>query len=453
MTRFGGASFSGKAYFGEVSFSGDAYFDGASFSRRADLHAASFSGNADFHAASFSGNADFRGVGFSGDVDFDGASFSRRADFDDANFSGDVRFGGASFSEDADFGGAKFEAAHVLGPNPVYDGLSLDGAVFAQPVRIVASARRALFTRTEFRRGADLRLRWAELWIEDTDFAEESLLTSLSAGVAPGEREPFLGFESPTDDDRWLCAISGEAPANAEPRVLTLAASRVASLTLSGVNLEQCRFATAHGLDHLGLERVTFPESAQGWRWTRRQAIAEEHQWRATRAKATGWNPPREPDDGRPPQSAVELWPDEIASLHRQLRKGREDSRDEPGANDFYYGEMEMRRRGSRRAERLIIWAYWLVAGYGLRASRALLALAITILLGAIPLALWGFHPTRSYGRSLLFALQGSISLLRAATPSAHETAGGQVVEIILRLAGPLFFGLALIALRGRVKR
>ena len=112
-----------------------------------------------------------------------------------------------------------------------------------------------------------------------------------------------------------------------------------------------------------------------------------------------------------------------------------------------------MRRHGGRGAERLIVWAYWLVAGYGLRASRALLALAITILLGAGALALWGFHPARSYGRSLVFAVQSSISLLRAAIPTVHQTAGGQVIEIILRLAGPLFFGLALIALRGRVKR
>jgi hypothetical protein len=30
---------------------------------------------------------------------------------------------------------------------------------------------------------------------------------------------------------------------------------------------------------------------------------------------------------------------------------------------------------------------------------------------------------------------------------------GGEVIQIVLRLAGPLFFGLGLLALRGRVKR
>jgi hypothetical protein len=111
-------------------------------------------------------------------------------------------------------------------------------------------------------------------------------------------------------------------------------------------------------------------------------------------------------------------------------------------------------REGSR-SERGIVWMYWLVSGYGLRASRALLALAITVaLLGAIPLSLWGFRPVVSYWRGLLFALQSSISLLRAPTgPPGYETYAGQVIETFLRLAGPLFFGLALLSLRGRVKR
>jgi hypothetical protein len=86
----------------------------------------------------------------------------------------------------------------------------------------------------------------------------------------------------------------------------------------------------------------------------------------------------------------------EIAGIYRDLRKGREDAKDEPGAADFY-GETEMRRlaaRGSRhqrndggRAKgRLPSWpkrrlldAYWAVSGYGLRAWRALTALTILL--------------------------------------------------------------------------
>ncbi len=63
------------------------------------------------------------------------------------------------------------------------------------------------------------------------------------------------------------------------------------------------------------------------------------------------------------------------------------DAKDEPGAADFYYGEMEMRRHGRKRneAERWLLQLYWLLSGYGLRASRALgwltLAMMTTIVL------------------------------------------------------------------------
>ncbi len=43
--------------------------------------------------------------------------------------------------------------------------------------------------------------------------------------------------------------------------------------------------------------------------------------------------------------------------MYRQLRKAVEGAKNEPGAADFYYGEMEMRRHTStsRAADRAII--------------------------------------------------------------------------------------------------
>jgi hypothetical protein len=216
-------------------------------------------------------------------------------------------------------------------------------------------------------------------------------------------------------------------------------------------------------------------------RWTRRRIIAEEQQWRAQRHDA-GWawseDPePRPPQPTRvveqsdpvversdpvakasdpppwPPERPDPLDPEEIAALYRRLRKGCEDSMNAPGANAFYYGEMELRRRHSAPwAERIILWLYWLFSGYGLRGSRALLALLVTIAVAALPLSLWGFHPDRTYWGALLFSVESSISLLRA-PEGVHLSHGGEVIQIVLRLAGPLFFGLALLALRGRVKR
>ena len=44
--------------------------------------------------------------------------------------------------------------------------------------------------------------------------------------------------------------------------------------------------------------------------------------------------------------------PARLAAVYRELRKGREDAKDEPGAADFYYGEMEMRRHDKRAKAR-----------------------------------------------------------------------------------------------------
>jgi hypothetical protein len=140
------------------------------------------------------------------------------------------------------------------------------------------------------------------------------------------------------------------------------------------------------------------------------------------------------------------------------------------------YGEMEMRRHTTSTApapgkpatlkeaakydstrrmplpEKTVLFVYWLTSGYGLRAGRALWGLVVTIACAAIVLSVVGFDPGRSYLRSLLFAVESSISLLRPPETNGL-TADGEVVTIALRLLGPLFFGLALLSLRGRIKR
>jgi hypothetical protein len=77
--------------------------------------------------------------------------------------------------------------------------------------------------------------------------------------------------------------------------------------------------------------------------------------------------------------------PGRIATLYRSLRKAYEDAKNEPGAADFNYGEMEMRRLDlqTATAERLLLTLYWLVSGYSLRGSRALGCLLIIVFASA----------------------------------------------------------------------
>ena len=482
---FGRAAFHANAGFGAATFAGDAVFAEATFQRAAGFGGATFQRAAGFRGATFQRAAGFGGATFQRAAGFRGAAFQGDAGFAEAIFQGDARFREATFQGNAEFREATFDGSHDFGPVLARKVVSLDRTVFGQPIRIEVSAETLSCSRAQFRRGADLLVRRAEVALDDADFAEPSMLAPRQRAVSGEQREPREGHDSDGDG----------APA---PRVVSVRRAKVANLTIAGADMRACRFEGAHGLDQLRLERVRFAETPFGWhwirwwlppvRWTRRQAIAEEHQWRAERAGATGWYSPEvQATSGC---ESVPLVPEQIAAIYRALRKGREDSKDEPGAADFYYGEMEMRRQGPRRqkvkhraggaraaeetstvlgvggdppadaaerstprGERFILWLYWLVSGYGLRASRALAALAITIALGAVLLDLWGFHAgKRPDDGTLLFAAETSISLLRA-PEATNLTAVVHRVQIALRIDGRLFVGLALLSLRALIKR
>jgi hypothetical protein len=148
--------------------------------------------------------------------------------------------------------------------------------------------------------------------------------------------------------------------------------------------------------------------------------------------------------------------PGAISDLYRALRKGLEDSHDAPGAADFYYGEMEMRRHDpdTSQGERTLLFAYWLVSGYGLRTTRALMSLAATIVVFAWAFRDWGFARTPTWSRALLFTSESTTSLFRPVVARGNVlTQDGEILSLVLRLLGPLFLGFAVLSLRGRVKR
>jgi hypothetical protein len=197
-------------------------------------------------------------------------------------------------------------------------------------------------------------------------------------------------------------------------------------------------------------------------RYSDRETIAEEHPWRGS-----SWEQP----NTQPPQwlagrdGTEQLQPAQIAALYRALRKAREEDKDQAGAGDLYYGEMEMRRKislprkGTRgraraRSDRAILIAYWLLSGYGLKASRALIILLITVGLGSLGLWAWGFNPDPPYTRALLYSTESTSSLFRLPNaPGLDITYTGERIEIALRILGPLLIALAVLALRSRVKR
>jgi hypothetical protein len=445
--KFSGATFTGDAWFGRATFERDAWFNGATFKCEAKFPDATFTGDASFAGATFERDALFGGATFKRQTWFDWATFECEAKFSGTTFTGGAWFHATTFMRNAWFDGGTFEHARQLGPMRVRQVLVLDGVLLRERVQIEVGAASLLCRHTRFLAGVQLRVRGAGVVLDGSDLAGPAVL------------EDFPGF----GDVKWEQTSESGWPADCDdkPRLWSVRGADVAGLTVSStVDLRPCSFFGAHHLDQLRAQGSSFAHTPPGPR-AKRRIIAEEQKWR-------GWSAPT-PSDWL---KVEELTPERIATLYRELRKGLEDSKDEPGAADFYYGEMEMRRhakwqqvRRERRqghrgsaiaaaAEHAILWLYWLVSGYGLRAWRALASLAVVVLVASAIFAVQGFpEPDRGeFATALRFSTQATTALLRApAEDGLTET--GEWLQIALRLIGTVLLGLAVLSVRGRVKR
>lgn len=143
----------------------------------------------------------------------------------------------------------------------------------------------------------------------------------------------------------------------------------------------------------------------------------------------------------------------DLAAVYRALRRAKEEERDAPGAADFYYGEMEMRRGDADRntVDRFVLTAYWASSGYGLRASRALSWLLVLVFVVAVLLRELGTHRGTSLARTLVYAGQSAVPGLSPLSLSLNYL--GQTMRVVMHVAGPLLLGLAIFSLRGRIQR
>ncbi|WP_078898496.1 pentapeptide repeat-containing protein [Streptomyces sp. CNQ-509] len=376
---FDRTTFEDDARFERGTFEDEAGFHGATFRRRAWFLRVTFQGSAWFQGTVFQGDIVFHGATFQDDARFKGVTFQSNARFSHVTFQGDVRFNGATVQGDTWFNGTAFERAPRIGPFVCWGTVDLSAAVFDAAVIIEVAAGGLDFQRTRWASTAGLRLRHATVDLSD---AVMEYPVSVTAHAAPFPRER----------DDAAADESGIEPAAV--RMLSLRGVDAAHLSLTDVDLSGCRFAGTVHLDQLRLYgRCPLPRAPGGWhrrgllpvRFTARQTLAEEQYWRAARADAAaGWMPP--------PDGSAPLEPAALVPLYRELRKTLEDAKDEPGAADFYYGEMEMRRHDPRTpaAERFLLRLYWALSGYGLRASRALGWLLVAMFTTVVLMMLWG---------------------------------------------------------------
>ncbi|MER7672482.1 pentapeptide repeat-containing protein [Kitasatospora sp. NPDC096128] len=484
--RFAAATFTSYAWFSEAEFASAAWFDRATFNGPAGFDRATFSGNAVFERAKFSASAGFGEGRFTGNAVFDRATFTEDAVFERATFDGGLFFAEAPFPRNVRFSEARFTSLPSLGPLVCREQVDLSRAVFETPVTVEAAARELCCERTQWKSTAILRLRYATVDLTDA-------VLSSPVAVKPVQTAPFDTASGTPMDEIMLI------PLDPSVRVVSVRGLDAAHLVLTDVDLTACLFSGAFHMDQLRLEgRCSFAPTPTGvhWRWhwckpwlywwSRRRTLAEEHYWRADHAGARNSDPPRGWASRPPRPSRVrDPGPESLAATYRELRKAYEDSKNVPGAADFYYGEMEMRRHdrtGTAFAERALLGAYWLLSGYGLRALRAVLWLSLAMGLTVLGLMAGGL-PTHAPLPNATGTLAGSTIALQANQPDLSITGGrwtlqragraaqvavnsvvfrtsgqnltpaGTAIELASRITEPVLLALVVLAVRERVKR
>jgi len=316
--------------------------------------------------------------------------------------------------------------------------LSLSRATIKSRLSVEASAKLAWLDGITAEKEVSFRLRFAEVSMCDANLADDTYIEHL----------------------------------------LTLAGTPLSKVIIRHVDLRACRFTGARDLPSLTLDdRVELPRAPRTGRlmildeflWRKEKkpnrarprgalVLAEERLVAANRADSATWS--ESLNNLR--KVLVEPGHENVESTYRTLRKSLEDRGDKPGADDFYYGEMQM-RRWTPRSRPFLAWAtkkivltlYWLAAGYGHRASRAALCLGVLAVLGGLLLVLTAAAPDHSlgFGEAVFDSIQLCISPLTRADPGLRYSGWGQLVRLSLLILGPAIAAVMVFALHARIRR
>lgn len=430
-----------------VTFTGDSRFDRAS-SSDFFLDNATFTGNAGFRKLT-AGNLSIRDTSFGRYASFDSLILGS-AVFRDVKFNAEARFRSIERAAPIVMRSVHFAAAASFQGSTLRQ-ISFPGCVFHGPLQTKKlrvdeelSFRGARFIDT---RSLDL-CAGARVGLRDASFARPLSMTVKSpeldargtcfeqgADIAlkPGSRAVF---STAAFGEASLITTSGEKD-GPPARIDELDGARVGRLTLQSLDISECSFANLHRLDDVLIsgrgQLALAPGAVRGT--YRREILADEVALKAG------------PSNERPQRATA------IADTYRAMRKAREASHDYPGAADFYYGEMEMRRTAAdNRVERAILTLYWLFSGYGMRAGRATVSYAAAVLLLSVGFQAVGFVRPPGFWQTVAWTLTASISLTRS-TEAIDLSTAGMYLNVVARLLGPALIGLAVLSLRSHVRR
>jgi uncharacterized protein YjbI with pentapeptide repeats len=386
---FSRATFTEAAIFYEATFTEVADFVGATFTQNAVFVEAKFTKGANFGEATFKRDAVFFGARFTRVAYFLGATFSKAVRFSQATFTQDIYFNRATFTQEADFIGARFtRCAYFIEATFSHAGY-FSRARFVQ----AADFSRATFTQVagfieaRFARDAhfrEARFTHAEFFL--VTFTQEADFTGATfAGVADFRRAVFTGAA------RFAPSAGGggeEAkPCEFKDRALFQDARFQDYADFRGPVFGESGNSTARPVFSLARferpERVTFYKTWLG------QTLFVNCDVSKLSFSDVVWG-----RDGE----RVKLYEETVAlgdgaETYHQL-KNNYDSRGDPWtANDFHYGEMEMRRRSSRWPRIGLTALYKYASQYGLSMARPLAWLAGVLLLFTLLYPLAGLRP------------------------------------------------------------
>ncbi|AFR51582.1 MULTISPECIES: pentapeptide repeat-containing protein [Gordonia] len=535
--HFDRATFTRSALFIGATFAGNTTFAEATFTRDARFVRATFIGDTAFLEATFTRDAHFDEATFTAGTYFDGATFTGAAWFrnsrwrtlgwsrtvwktasvesaglaaveivlDRAEFEQPVRLELAAGRVSME----RMQATERLHLVIAGAQVNLEDADFAVGSLIDAAPVQTPTTATETtaKEAQEQRVQKSGIgrWVFIPPYPDPDYTSATTSGLPPDEdTHQVLDPAQRLSRSLMYASLFLEADLSTAldhtptASVTSLRRTHVAGTSLSGMDLRACTFTGADGLDklvivgddiltnHRGDKDMMRAGPARGRKWwrTSRRVLHDELAVRQPHPAASDTAGASGATDATVEPAATPTAPltyRSVSATYRSLRKALEDSRDEPGAADFYYGEMTMRRLAASplSVERSLLTLYWLIAGYGLRAWRALATLVVVIAVAG-----WCFTndawavktvtktPTSvdlgtgaitssastadglSLMRSWLFAAQEAVVPFRPAGLSGVTlTSWGHVVDLAVRILGPILLALAVLAIRNRTKR
>lgn len=287
------ATFTKEAGFFGATFEQDAHFLHTTFTRDAVFRGASFSEGADFERAFFVQGATFKQVRFKKNAGFRGSTFTQNTDFSKAAFMQDADFSEAAFGIYAYFREANFAQSADFSSAAFEQDSDFSGATFMQS---------ANFRDTKFHGTVDLQ---GSRFMDRAEFRRTKFCPRIEG--QPSAVFAFASFSKPNE------------------------------IVFDDVDLSRALF-----LDR-DISQVWFASSVHwGTRYSNRGLSLFEERSSLGRGFAA-----RLQRDGERDFRAV-------AQIYQQLKKNYDSRLDYRTADEFHFGEMEMKRLAGPRAGPLL---------------------------------------------------------------------------------------------------